>query len=58
MDPLISFENLEQMVMALEPRRERSQFTTLLDTNCNQPRIPWSRFHVTRVQWHSLQAKE
>lgn len=43
--------------MALEPRRERSQFHTLLDTNCNQQRIPWSRFHVTRVQWHSLQAK-
>lgn len=35
MDPPVSLKNFKQMVMALEPRRERSQFHTLLDTNCN-----------------------
>lgn len=58
MDPSIFPENLEQMAPAWEAWRESSQSTTFMDTNANQPSLPWSRFHVSGVQCPSLHAKE
>lgn len=58
MDPSIFPENLEQMVMALQPWRGRSQFTAFLNTNIPSQGIPCSRFHVTVVDWISLHADQ